>query len=138
MGFFWIAVLVAAVMVEAMTADFVAIWFFPSALIAAVLAFCGVNMGVQCLVFAVVGLLLVVLTRPLCRRWLSPKGEKTNTDALIGEPCLVTEEIRNLDEVGEVKLRGLCWSARSADDRVIAVGEQVTVVEIRGVKLIVK
>ena len=60
-------------------------------------------------------------------------------DAIVGKVCIVTEEIRNIDEVGEVKLGGLHWSARAEDpDRVIAVGEQVTVLQIQGVKLIVK
>lgn len=138
MEYVWIAVLVLAVVAEAFTSDFVAIWFFPAALISMILAFCDVHVAVQCLVFVVVGLVLVVATRPLCRRFMKPKGAKTNVDALIGEVALVTEEIRNIDEVGEVKLHGLCWSARTEDNRVIAVGEQVTVVEVRGVKLIVK
>jgi membrane protein implicated in regulation of membrane protease activity len=80
----------------------------------------------------------VIATRPLCRKFLVTKQEKTNVDAHVGKTCIVTEEIRNIDEVGEVKLGGLCWSARSADGRVIAVGEQVTVKEIQGVKLIVE
>ena len=42
------------------------------------------------------------------------------------------------DYRGEVKVGGLCWSARAEDGRVIPVGTEVTVVEIRGVKLIVK
>ena len=138
MEYVWIAVLVLAVVTEAVTSDFVAIWFFPSALVAMILAFCGVHVAVQCLVFVLVGLVLVFSTRPLCRRFMKAKGAKTGVDALIGEVALVTEEIRNIDEVGEVKLRGLCWSARAEDNRVIAVGEQVTVIAVQGVKLIVK
>ena len=80
----------------------------------------------------------MIATRPLCRKFLVSKQEKTNVDAVVGKVCLVTEEIRNIDEVGEVKLGGLCWSARAADGRVIAVGEQVTVKEVQGVKLIVE
>ena len=90
------------------------------------------------LLFLVIGLALVIATRPLCRKFLVSKQEKTNVDAVVGKACLVTEEIRNIDEVGEVKLGGLCWSARAADGRVIAVGEQVTVKEVQGVKLIVE
>ena len=139
MSYFWIAVLVVAVVTEAITSDLVAIWFFPAALVSLVLSFFSVPWWVQVLVFLVLGLATVFATRPLCRRLLKKRDTKTNIDAIIGKICIVTEEIRNIDEVGEVKVGGLCWSARAEDpSRVIAVGEQVTVVAIEGVKLIVK
>ena len=138
MLYVWIAVLIAAVAVEAMTNDFVAIWFFPAAIVSMVLSLFDVAPWLQLLLFLLIGLVLVVATRPLCRKFLTAKGEKTNVDALVGKVCIVTEEICNIEERGEVKLGGLCWSARAADGRVIAVGEQVTVKEIQGVKLIVE
>ena len=138
MLYVWIAVLVAAVVVEALTNDFVAIWFFPASLVSMILSLFKTPAWLQVLLFLVIGLALVIATRPLCRKFLISKQEKTNVDAVVGKICLVTEEIRNIDEVGEVKLGGLCWSARSADGRVIGVGEQVTVKEIQGVKLIVE
>lgn len=139
MLYVWITVLVLAVIFEAATSDLVAIWFFPAALISLILSFFPVPIWMQILLFAVVGLLLVIATRPLCRKFLKGKQEKTNVDALIGKVCVVTEEIRNIDEVGEVKVGGLRWSARAEDPtRVIAVDEQVTIVEIQGVKLIVR
>ncbi len=138
MLYVWIAVLVAAVVVEALTNDFVAIWFFPAAIVSMILSLFDTSPWLQLLLFLVIGLLLVVATRPLCRKFLVSKQEKTNVDAIVGKVCIVTEEIRNIDEMGEVKLGGLRWSARSAEDRVIPVGEQVTVKEIQGVKLIVE
>ena len=138
MLYVWIAVLVAAVAVEAFTNDFVAIWFFPAAVVSMILSLFETSPWLQLVLFLIIGLVLVVATRPLCRKFLSTKQTKTNVDALVGKVCIVTEEIRNIDEVGEVKLGGLCWSARAADGRVIPVGEQVTVTEIQGVKLIVK
>ena len=138
MLYVWIAVLVAAVVVEALTNDFVAIWFFPASLVSMILSLFDTSPWLQIILFLVIGLALVVATRPLCRKFLATKSEKTNVDALVGKTCLVTEEIRNIDEQGEVKVGGLCWSARAADGRVIAVGEQVTVKAIQGVKLIVE
>ena len=138
MLYVWIAVLVAAVVVEALTNDFVAIWFFPASLVSMILSLFDTSPWLQLILFLVIGLALVVATRPLCRKFLATKEEKTNVDALVGKCCIVTEEICNIKEQGEVKLGGLCWSARAADGRVIAVGEQVTVKEIQGVKLIVQ
>ena len=138
MLYVWIAVLVAAVVVEALTNDFVAIWFFPASLVSMILALFDVAPWLQLVLFLAIGLALVIATRPLCRKFLATKNEKTNVDAIVGKVCIVTEEIRNIEEQGEVKVGGLCWSARSADGRVIAVGEQVTVKAIQGVKLIVE
>lgn len=139
MPYFWIAVLALALVAEGLTADLVAIWFFPGAMISMVLAFCNVPVPIQFLVFAVLGLVLVFSTRRFCKKLLKTKKTKTNTDALIGETALVTEEISNIREQGEVRLNGLRWSARAEDpSRVIKVGEQVEVLEIKGVKLIVK
>ena len=138
MLYVWIAVLVTAVVVEALTNDFVAIWFFPAAVVSMILSLFDTSPWLQLILFLAIGLALVISTRPLCRKFLASKEEKTNVDALIGKTCLVTEEIRNIDEMGEVKIGGLCWSARAADGRVIPVGEQVTVKEIQGVKLIVE
>ena len=138
MLYVWIAVLVAAVVVEALTNDFVAIWFFPASLVSMILALFDVAPWLQLVLFLAIGLALVVATRPLCRRFLTVKEEKTNVDAIVGKVCIVTEEICNIEEQGEVKVGGLCWSARAADGRVIAVGEQVTVKAIQGVKLIVE
>lgn len=139
MPYFWIAILALALLTEAFTSDLVAIWFFPAALISTLLAFFNVPVPVQILVFVAVGLVLVFSTRPLCKKLLKNKNTKTNVDALIGEIALVTEEISNICERGEVKLHGLRWSARAKDpDRIIPVGTQVEVLEVKGVKLIVK
>ena len=138
MLYVWISLLVFSVVVEALTSDLMAIWFFPAAIVSMILSLCDVSPWIQIIVFLAVGLVLVIATRPLCRKFLSGKKEKTNVDAMVGKVCIVTEEIRNIDEVGEVKVGGLRWSARSADGRIIPVGEQVTVKEIQGVKLIVE
>lgn len=134
----WIAVLIASIVLEAATADLVAIWFFPGALIAMILSFCGAPVAAQLPVFLGCGLLLIFCTRPFCRKFLKEKNAKTNTDTLIGGECMVTEEIDNLKERGEVKIGGLRWSARTEHGEIIPAGALVTVLRIEGVKLIVK
>ncbi len=141
MMFLWGTVFVLAIAVEVITADLVAVWFMPAAAVAFILAMPAIDAAVwvQLLCFVLIGLGLAIATRPLCKRLVRKEDTKTNIDAVIGKTCLVTEEIRNLDGLGEVKLGGLCWSARAEDEsRVIAVGEQVEVVAVQGVKLIVK
>ena len=138
----WIAVLVSAVVIEAFTSELVAIWFFPAAVLVMVIDLVtkgAVAPWVQVLIFLATGLALVACTRPICRKWLKKgKDTKTNAEAMVGRECIVTQEIRNIDEVGEVRVGGLCWSARTEDDSIVAVGAHVIVTEIQGVKLIVK
>jgi membrane protein implicated in regulation of membrane protease activity len=138
MGYTWIALLILGIVVEAFTANLVLIWFLPGTVVAMILAFCNVPLTVQLIVFVLMGLVLLFAMRPLSKRL--KKGEtRTNKDALIGQTGLVTEEICNIRETGEVKLGGLRWSARSAAAGiVIPKGTQVEILDIQGVKLIVK
>lgn len=139
MEYTWIALLVLGLVVEAFTANLVVIWFLPGTLVAMILAFCHVPLPVQLLVFAAMGLVLLFATRPLSKRFKKGTDTRTNKDALIGKTGLVTEEICNIRETGEVKLSGLRWSARTAvEGAVIPKGTQVEVLDIQGVKLIVK
>ena len=138
MAFVWLAVLALALLIEAFTTDFVAIWFFPAALISMLLAFFDVPVPVQLLLFAAIGCALVFATRPLCKKLLRSKMEKTNVDSLIGKIAMVTEEINDPLEQGEVKLGGLRWSARTEGEGAIPVGTQVEVLAVQGVKLIVR
>lgn len=60
-------------------------------------------------------------------------------ESLIGMSAVVVSEIDNQSEQGQAKLNGLDWMARSMDEKItIPVGTVVTVLEVRGVKLIVE
>lgn len=133
----WAVALIACIGLEAATADLVVIWFIPAAVVSLIVSFFPVPFFVQVLVFLAVGIVLLCSTRPLCRKWKRKKSA-TNADSLIGERGLVTEEIDNRLETGEVKINGLRCSARTENGERVAVGEDVEIMEIRGVKLIVK
>ena len=64
---------------------------------------------------------------------------KTNVDSLIGKQAKVTENISNIDDTGAAVVNGQEWTARNiVPGEVIEAGEIVEIVEISGVKLIVK
>ncbi len=136
MPFFWIAVMVLAVLAESMTAALVAIWFIPSALISMILAFFEVSIPVQVLVFLAVSALLIIFFRAIFKKTLAARPTHTNADAVIGETAIVTDRICNIENKGLVKVRGQVWSARSADGDDLKEGELVSVISIEGVKLI--
>lgn len=133
----WGVVAIAAIVVEAFTAELVSIWFLPAAVISLVLAICGVPIPIQIAVFVVVTVASVFVFRAMFIKRIKPKKTATNADALIGEKAVVIVPINNLEAQGQVKVRGQVWSARSADpDTVIDTDAVVTVTAIEGVKLI--
>lgn len=136
---FWVVALVVFLIVEAVTAGLVSIWFVFGSLVALICAALGAAVWLQIFWFVIVSVATLVLTRPLVKRYVDSRSVATNADRSIGRAAVVTERIDNLAATGAVKLDGVVWTARSTDDAVaIEVGERVTVRAIEGVKLIVE
>lgn len=134
----WVAILIFSIAVEAATFYLVSIWFSIGALAALVTLTFGGSLVMQLIVFAIVSALMLALVRPFTRHLLRPKGARTNADRILDELALVTEEIDNAHARGTIKVFGQVWSARSADDTTIPVGETVRIRSISGVKAIVE
>ena len=71
------------------------------------------------------------------KKYINGRTQPTNADMLIGQECLVTEDIDNLTGRGAVTVGGKVWTARAQGDAPIAAGTTATVLRIEGVKLIV-
>ena len=115
------------------------IWFAAGALVAVVAALFHAPIAVQFALFGIVSVILFLFTRPVAEKYLNNSRTKTNINSIIGEEAKVTEEIDNFNQKGAVVVRGLEWTARSADEKeIIPEGSKVRVKEIKGVKLIVE
>ncbi len=135
----WLLMAAIFIVVELVTLGLTTIWFAGGAFVAAIAGACGANLMIQVILFLVVSILLLVLTRPLAVKHLDSKIEKTNSEALVGQTAVVLQEIHNLNGTGQAKINGMEWTARAKnEDEVIPVGATVKVVEISGVKLIVE
>ncbi len=135
----WLAIMIIMLIVEGIVPGLVSIWFAIGALAAMISALCGSPLWLQAVWFIAVSLASLCLTRPLVKKYINPKIQPTNADALIGKECIVTENIDNIAGEGAVKISGQVWTARSVDDAIkIPQGQIVVVKEIQGVKLIVK
>ena len=132
----WGAVLIAAVIIELMTVQFVSIWFACASLVSMLMAGLGAPRWAQLMVFAAATALLLILTRPLVRK-LRGSYVRTNADMNIGKTAVVTEAVRNELSKGRATLGGVSWIAVSEDGSPIEEGEVVTVKDIDGAKLIV-
>ena len=136
---YWLIASAVFLLIEILTLGLTSIWFAGGAVVAAIAALFGVPFLVQMLLFIVVTCLLFALKRPVAKRYLNNRVQKTNTDALIGQTALVKETINNMESKGYVQLNGQDWTARSAEaGEIIPAGCEVVVKEIQGVKLIVE
>ena len=135
---FWVALLIGLIVVEAVTAQIVTIWFAVGAVAAIVAEMLGAQIWLQWVVFIAVSVIALIVTRPLVRKLTKTKVQPTNADRCIGQVAVVTEEIDNISAKGQVSVNGTVWTARSSDETVIGKGEKVTVEKIEGVKVLVK
>ena len=139
MIYVWIALTIVFVIAEAATAQLTTVWFALGSVVALILAACGVkSLAVQIVVFLAVSTISLIATRPLVKKMLQKKVVATNADRNIGETGIALAEINNLEAKGEVKVKGVVWTARSENGEVIPEGSKVRVKNIEGVKLIVE
>ena len=138
-SFIWLIIMAVMIVVEISAPGLVSIWFAAGALAAYIAALCGGSTAIQVMLFVLVSIVLLFLTRPLAQKYINMRAPKTNKDRIPGRTAIVTEEVNNLAATGAVMIDGLPWTARSASEEdVIPVGEEVVVDKIEGVKCIVK
>lgn len=137
--YIWLALMVVFLIIEAACAvHLVSIWFAVGSLVAMVISLLSGPVWLQILLFAVVSGGLLACLWPFAQKFLNPRLEKTNLDSIIGSQGYVTADIDNVHAQGQVKLSGMEWTARSADNEPIPVGTLITVERIEGVKAYVK
>lgn len=135
---YWLIALAVFLIIEIITLGLTTIWFAGGAFAGFMASMAGLNIWLQFLLFIIVSFVLLYFTRPVVVKYFNKKREKTNIESLSGKIARVLETIDNLNNTGSVDLNGQVWTARTQEDnRVISVGTQVKVVEIKGVKLIV-
>jgi len=135
----WLALLIIFVVVECLTIGLVSIWFAGGSFVAMFLAMAGAGAGWQVAAFLLVSGILLVVTRPLMKKYLLNKKVKTNYQSVIGEVAKVIESIDNYNQTGAVFADGKEWTARAAENTVVMEKDSlVKVLAVEGVKLIVE
>ena len=136
---FWLILFVVLLVIEILTMGLTTIWFAGGALVAFILAYVGLGLPVQIIVFLVVSIALLVLTRPVAMKFFNKERQKTNAESLIGQKAIVLETIDTLHGIGRAEVNGMEWSAKTEDAKdIIEPGEVVIIEGIQGVKLIVR
>lgn len=134
----WLILFVVFAALELISLGLTCIWFAVGALAACITSLITDNWMIQAVVFIIVTVVVLVFLRPIAVKYINNKAEKTNIDSLIGKKAKVIEEIDNINAKGRVSIDGMEWTARSTEGNLIHKDTLVEVVEIKGVKAIVK
>lgn len=123
---------------EIATVGFLIFWFGIGALIAMVVSLFTSNIIIQTTVFVISSTILIFATKPFVKKFADVKKTNTNVYSIIGKKALVIKTIDPIHSIGQIKLNGEVWTAESENNEVIEEGSEVEILEIKGVKAIVK
>ncbi len=133
MTIIWFVVVLAFFIIEALTFNLVTIWFAIAAIPPFIMAYFKLSIASQIIVFILLSIILLLLTRPLVEKIEKGKKIKTNYEAVIGKEGMAIDSFE-VGFNGNVKIDGLEWLAFSSDDN-ITKGERVVVREVTGSKV---
>jgi membrane protein implicated in regulation of membrane protease activity len=112
--------------------------FALGALVAAILAFAGVSVGVEWVVFLVVSIATLIALRPVARRLdRNALDHGVGARRLVGSRATVLQDIPGDAELGMVRVVRETWRAQSTDGAPIPAGTIVRVAEVQGTRVIV-
>lgn len=132
----WVGAAVFLAFAEIVTAGFFMLPFAAGAVIAAVLAFAGVDPAVQLVVFIGTSLVALVILQRFVRRE-DEHQPAMGSNRFVGQSATVLEPIDRVTGVGRVRMETEVWRA-TTDGEPIDAGTQVRVVDVRGARLVVE
>ena len=136
----WIIAALVLAGLEMLTLTFVAVYPAVGALAAGITALLGGNIGLQVIVFAVVTIGALLLTRrPLLRMMKRAPSIPSNAPTVVGKRAVVVIAIEaGPGQRGQVRVGTEYWSAHAEAEQPIAEGTTVEVSSIDGVALVVR
>ena len=123
---------------EIATVGFLIFLYGIGALIAMIVSFFTSNIIIQTTIFVISSTILIFATKPFVKKFADVKKTDTNVYSIIGKKALVIKTIDPIHSVGQIKINGEVWTAESENNQVIDEGSEVEILEIKGVKAIVK
>ncbi len=134
----WLIIAGLFFVAEMITVGFLVFWLGVGALFAMVVSFFTSNLIAQTTVFVISSALLILITKPFVKKFVDVKPTKTNAFSIIGKKALVIKEINPIKSTGQIKVNGEVWTAETENDEIIAEGSEVEILQIKGVKVVVK
>ena len=137
---FWLIVSGICFVLEMATVGFLVFWFGIGALFALITSWITDNIIIQTTVFILSSTLLLFLTKPFVKKLTNKDKIQTNAYSIIGKTGIVTREINSKKGIGQIKVESEIWSAKTEvdNDIIIPEGTEVEIIELDGVKAVVK
>ena len=137
---FWLIVSGICFVLEMATVGFLVFWFGIGALFALITSLITDNIIIQTTVFILISTLLLFLTKPFVKKLTNKDKIQTNAYSIIGKTGIVTREINSKKGIGQIKVESEIWSAKTEvdNDIIIPEGTEVEIIELDGVKAVVK
>ena len=138
MWYFWLILAGIFVIAEIATVGFLIFWLSLGSLCAMLTSFFTDNIIIQTAVFVVTSVLFIFLTRPLAKKLAKTDNTLvTNAFSIIGKKAIVIKEINPTLGVGQIKIDGQVWTAKSTNEEIISEGTEVLILNIDCVKAVV-
>lgn len=137
---FWLILSGVCFIVEMATVGFFIFWFGIGAILSMVVSIiCPENIFLQSVVFIVSSVILLFLTKPLVDKFTKKdKKLETNAFSIIGKKGIVIQDIDSTYGIGQIKVFGEVWSAKTLNNTIIEKGTEIEIIKIEGVKAVVK
>lgn len=134
----WAVAGIALVMIEMAAGTFFLLWFGVGAFLTAVFAVFVKASWAQYVFFALVSIVLVLLTRRWAARLTGPAARAANMDALVGQEGRVIEVIDGPGGRGTIRVAGETWLVETQGGAPLKQGQTVVVRTAKGNTLIVE
>lgn len=138
----WLVAALALLGIETLTLAFVAVYVALGALCAAIAAVAGGSFGVQVIVFVIVAVSSLVLTRKPLRAALGKTPlVKSNAQTIVGRHAVVVVPVpAGPGSRGQIKVGTEYWSAKRVEDigDAIVEGTTVEVLGVEGVTAVIR
>ena len=138
MWYIWLILAGVFLIGEVMTAGFLIFWLSVGSLIAMIVSFFTDSIIIQTSIFVISSVILIFATKPFVKKFAKVETVLTNAKSIIGKKVIVTVDIDSIKSTGQVKIDGEIWSAIGEDETDIPKGAEIEVLEIKGVKVIVR
>lgn len=135
----WLAVAIIFLIIEMLGPNLVSIWFSIAAFIMAPLSLLKINIPIQIVIFLVLSMSLMIPLRKIYEKKIKPKNIlKDNLgDKTISETGIVTKEINNSKNEGQIIIGDVYWNAISTNESIIKKDSKVIVDKIENMKVYV-
>lgn len=130
----WAIVMALTLLLEFFTVDFFASCFSFGALVALILAACGLNLYWQVSIFFVVTVIALCVARPLLKRWIKKPTVPTNVDQNFGKKARLLSDV--VEGESSIKINDVVWKV--ACSAALKKNDEVTIERVEGNKMIVK